>query len=284
MMSMIHEALRKAEENRVILSEKDMAPVHEFEKSDLSDGKTTPLSPWFLIKLLQDIKKTITSVYEIHLLSMGKPNQDELREHSLDAMTQGFHKIISVVDMLSNYIHMASPIIKKNTLHRILEEILESNKKKILTENITLIKHFDKGLPETILHDEQVRYIFSSVLQYAIHSTPPGGSIEIVTRFVHDQKGQSLMSIAQLKNQYSEILIFSSYPQCPFHNSASNTVVPDIEKNGTPHIILELVKEMIQRSQGKVEFQMDQMKSRTLISLKFPVERRQVACYRSENL
>jgi hypothetical protein len=284
MMSMIHEALSKAEKNRVVQSEKDTAPVYELERPDPSDGISTPLSPLFLIQILQDIKKTITSIYEIHLLSMREPNHDEMREHCSEAMTQRFHRIVSVLDMLSSYIHMASPIIKKNTLHRILEEILESNKKKLRTENIILVKRFDKELPETILHDEQVRFILSSVLQYVINSTPPGESIEIVTRFVHDQKGQGLISIAPLKNQYSEILIFSSYPQSLFHKSAGTAVVPDIEKNGTSHLLLELVKEMIRRSQSKVEFQMDQMKSQMRISLKFPVERRQVACYRSDNL
>jgi nitrogen-specific signal transduction histidine kinase len=284
MMSMIHEALRKAEENRVGQSEKDIAPVHELEKPDPSDGISTPLSPSFLIQILQDIRRTVTSIYEIHLLSMREPNHDEMGKHCSKAMTQGFHRIVSVLDMLSSYIHMASPIIKKNTLNRILEEILESKKKKFRAENITLMRHFDKELPETILHDEQVRFILSSVLQYVIHSTPPGGSIEIVTRFVHDQKGQGLISIAPLKNQYSEILIFSSYPQSLFHKLEGTAVVPDIEKNGASHLLLGLVKEMIRRSQSRVEFQMDQMKSQTRISLKFPVERRQVACYHLDNL
>jgi len=284
-MSSIYEALRKAQEDRLNELEKDISPVHELEKPDLSDGKSIPLSPWFLIKILKDIKKTVVSIYEISLLSMEKSNSDEVRKYSWKAMTQGFNRIVSVVNMLSSYVNVASPVIKKNTIHRILEEILESNEKKLRTKNIVLMKNFDKELPETILHDEQVRFILSSVLQYAILSTPSSGSMEIVTKAVeNNQKGQDLTNVVPLKSRYSEILIFSSYHEYPLNESADTTEALDIEKNGTSDFILQLVKEIIRRNQGMIEFQMDQMKSRIRISLKFPAERRQVAYYRSVNL
>jgi len=38
-------------------------------------------------------------------------------------------------------------------------------------------KKLEKDLPETSMHDEQVRFILNSVLQYAILSTPPNGTI-----------------------------------------------------------------------------------------------------------
>jgi len=283
-MSRLYEALRKLEDDRPMEIEKDDLPVHKLEESDFSDEKSIPLSPLFLLETLRDIKKTVGSIYKIGLLSMEKSNNNEDREHSWRAMTQGFDQIVSIVNMLSSYINVTSPIVKKNTIHCILEEILESNEKKLHARQIELTKTLEEELPETIFQDEQVRFILNLVLQYVILSTPSSGRIEIVTRFVNNQKEQDLSSIDPLKSKYSEILISSSHPNYPLSESPGAPEVPKIEREGTSHFILRLVREMIRRNQGMIDFQMDQMKLRTRISLKFPVERRRVAYYRPVNL
>jgi hypothetical protein len=283
-MSRLYEALRKLEDDRPMEIEKDDPPVHKLEEPDFSDEKSIPLSPLFLLETLRDIKKTVGSIYKIGLLSMEKSNNNEDREHSWRAMTQGFDQIVSIVNMLSSYINVTSPIVKKNTIHCILEEILESNEKKLHARQIELTKTLEEELPETIFQDEQVRFILNLVLQYVILSTPSSGRIEIVTQFVNNQKEQDLSSVDPLKSKYSEILISSSHPNYPLSESPGAPEVPKIEREGTSHFILRLVREMIRRNQGMIDFQMDQMKSRTRISLKFPVERRRVAYYRPVNL
>jgi signal transduction histidine kinase len=283
-MSQLYEALRKMEEDRLTKIEKDGPSAHELEESDPSDEKSIPLSPLFLLEALRDIKKAVGSIYKIGLLSMEKSDNIEDREHSWKAMTQGFDQIVSIVNMLSSYINVTSPIVKKNTLHCILEEILESNEKELRARQIELKKTLGEELPETIFQDEQVRFILNLVLQYAILSTPSGGCIEIVTQLVDTEKEQDLSSIDPLRNKYSEILISSSHPNHPSNESRGAPEVPKIERDGTSHFILRLVRELIRRNQGMIDFQRDQMKSRTCISLKFPVERRRVFYYRPVNL
>jgi len=281
-MSQLYEALRKMEEDRFTKIEKDGASVYELEEPDLSDEKSIPLSPLFLLEALRDIKKAVGSIYKIGLLSMEKSDNIEEREHSWKAMIQGFDQIVSIVNMLSSYINVTSPIVKKNTLHCILEEILESNEEKLRARQIELKKTLGEELPETIFQDEQVRFVLNLVLQYAIHSIPSGGRIEIVTQFVSHEK--DLPSIEPLRNKYSEILIFSSPPDDSSNESPGASEVPKTERDGTSRFILRLVREMIQRNQGMIDFQRDQMKSRTRISLKFPVERRRMFYYRPVNL
>jgi len=283
-MSQLYEALRKMEEDRLTKIEKDGPSAHELEESDLSDGKSIPLSPLFLLEALRDIKKTVGSIYKIGLPPMEKSDTIEDREHSWMAMTQGFDQIVSIVNMLSSYINVTSPIAKKNTIHCILEEILESNEKKLHARQIELNKTLNEELPETLFQDEQLRFILNLVLQYTILSTPSGGRIEIVTQLVDNEKEQDLSSIDSLRNKYSEILISSSHPNHSSNESPGAPEVPRIERDGTSHFILRLVREMTRRNQGMIDFQRDQMKSRTRISLKFPVERRRVFYYRPVNL
>jgi signal transduction histidine kinase len=282
-MSRLYEALRRTEEERLAKMEKDDPPVHELEEPDFSDGKSISLSPLFLLEVLRDIKKTVGSIYQIGLLSMEKSDTIEDREHSWMAMTQGFDQIVSIVNMLSSYINVTSPIAKKNTIHCILEEILESNEKKLRARQIELNKTLDEELPETLFQDEQLRFILNLVLQYAILSTPPSGRIEIVTQFVNNQGQQDLSSSDPLTSKYSEILISSLSPNDSLHESPGAPEVP-IERDGTLHFILRLIREMIRKNQGMIDFQIDEMKSRTRIFLRFPVERRRVVYYRPVHL
>jgi len=263
--------------------EKD-APPQEPKESDPSDEKTISLSPLFLVETLRDIKKTVSSIYKIGLLSMEKSDSNEDSEHSRMAMTKAYDHIVSTVDMLSSYINATSPIAKKNTIHCILEEILESNEKKLHARQIELKKTFAEGLPETIFQDEQVRFILNLVLQYVILSTPSGGTIEMVTQFVSNQEEQGLSDNGPLKNRYSEILISSACPKPLLNESPGSPEISKIEKDSTSQFILRLVREMVRRNQEMIDFQMDQMKSRTRISLRFAVERRRVAYYRPANL
>jgi signal transduction histidine kinase len=264
--------------------EKDDPPVYELEEPDFSDGKSISLSPLFLLEALRDIKKTVGSIYKIGLLSMEKSDTIEDREHSWMAMTQGFDQIVSIVNMLASYINVTSPIAKKNTIHCILEEILESNEKKLHARQIELNKTLDEELPETLLQDEQLRFILNLVLQYAILSTPPSGRIEIVTQFINNQGGKDLSSNDPLTSKYSEVLISSLSPNDSVNESPGTPEVPRIERDGTSHFILRLVREMTRRNQGMIDLQIDQMKSRTRIFLRFPVERRRVVYYRPVHL
>ena len=282
-MSVLYEALRKLEEGSLMLIEKDV-PSHELGESDPSDEKTISLSPVFLVETLRDIKRTVGSIYKIGLLSVEKSDNNEDREYSRMAMTKAYDQIVSTVDILSSYVNATSPIAKKNTIHCILEEILETNEKKLHARKIELRKTLAEELPETVFHDEQVRFILNLLLQYAILSTPPRGSIDIVTQFVNNEKEQDLSSNDPLKGKYSEVLISSSYPKYSLNESPGAPEVLRIERDSTSHFILRLVREMIGRNKGMIDFQMDRMKSRTRVSLKFPVERRQVAYYRPANL
>jgi signal transduction histidine kinase len=283
-MSRLYEALKKMEEDRLKEIEKGNPPVNELEEPDLSGEKSIPLSPLFLLEALRDIKSAVGSIYKIGLLSMEKSDNHEEKEHSWKAMTEGFDHIVSIVNMLSSYVNVTSPIAKRDTLHCILEEILESNEEKLHARQIELKKILAEELPETVFQDEQVRFILNLVLQYAILATPSGGRIEIVTQFVNDQKEQESASLDPLINKYSEILISSSHPSHSSNESPGTPEIPRIEREGTSHFILRLIREMIRSNQGMIDFQINQIKSRTRISLRFAVERRRLAYYRPVTL
>ena len=165
----------------------------------------------------------------------------------------------------------------------ILEDILEGNGSQLQTKNIKIIRKFDENLPETFIHDEQVKFILNSILLYAILSTPYDGGMGFLTRTIN-QKGAGTTEdegkIVPFKDRrYIEILIVSTSHKDPLEQLEKPPEGKAIENENSIGLILQLIRELIQRSQGTIEFQVDEKKTRTIFILRLPCEIRRVVYY-----
>ena len=136
-----------------------------------------PFMTSFLVELVHCIKNSLTSIYHTTSSAMEEIHDTERKKDSHTQVKQDIQKIDSVLNSLLNFININTPIAKTNTLYVILEEVLEANEKQLREKNIKIIKKCEKDLPETYIHNEQVRFILHSVLQYAIFSTPRNETI-----------------------------------------------------------------------------------------------------------
>jgi hypothetical protein len=55
--------------------------------------------------------------------------------------------------------------------------------------------------------------------------------------------------------------------------------IPTIQQEEAMELELRLIKEIVQKNRGRMRFEVNEKKPRTLISLKFLVERRKVIYY-----
>ncbi len=260
-------------------SEKKAPPPKE-PNLQVKEGSVSFTSS-FLIEMIQFIKNTLVSITNINHLSVEKFNDLEFKKYCHKSIYQDIKKIDSVLNAVLNYINVNTPIVRKNTIHIILEEILEANEQQIESKKIKTLKKLERDLPETFIHDEQVRFILNSILQYAILSTPYDGSIGFLTRSI-DQKGTGTgeEKVIPLKDRKNiEVLIVSTSYKDPFEQLENAQEGPTVENEKTIGLILQLIRELIQRSQGMIEFEVDEKKTRTLFTLRLPCERRQVVYY-----
>ena len=263
--------------------------LKDSEKKSPSAKETGPqtkegsvsFSSTFLTVMVQFIKNTLISISNVNVLSYEKADDMEFKKYCRKSISQDIKKIDSVLNALLNYIHINTPIVKKNTIHIIFEEIFEANERQLETKKIKILRKYENDLPETFIHDEQVRFILNSILQYAILSTPFEGSMGFLTRSV-DQKGTVTgeEKVIPLKDRrYIEVLIVSTGHKDPFEQLESSAEGPTIENEKTIGLILQLIRELIQRSQGMIEFDVDEKKAKTVFTLRLPCERRQVVYY-----
>ncbi len=233
----------------------------------------------FFVELIQRVKNTLGSIRNYTQISRDKFSDREFGEYFYRAVTEDIEKIDMVLNGLMNYIKLNNPIRKSDTVHRLIEEELKKYQSKLEGKGIKLFKKFEKDLPETIVPDEQLRYILSSVLQYALANVSPNLSMALYTRsFTMEKEGKGL-DLLKKDNRYVEISFgFMGYKK-PTEQGTTRT----LQKEEPLDLILRFVKEVVQRNRGTMRIDADEKKAKTFISLRLPVERRKVVYYQSVN-
>jgi len=256
----------------------DLPPSESKEKAPSREAEN-PFWSSFLTDLIHSIKNNLISIKNVSLSSTDKFNDPEYRRVAQRSVNEDIKKIDSVLNSLLNYIHINTPIIKSNTISIILEEVIEANEKQIQGKSIKIIKKCEKDLPETFIHDEQIRFILNSILQYALLSTPQNGTIGFLLKAFDFQNGGSDKKTLFERNGYIEAAIGFIGEKEATEQPKDNSVRSEGQKEETTKLILQLVKEILQKNHGSMTYEFEPRKPRTLITLKFPIERRKVIYY-----
>jgi hypothetical protein len=260
---------------------KEERPSFPRSSRNPTEAPPTPPLPLFFIELVHRIKNPLVSIKTFTQLLREKFGDEEFREYFYKIVTEDIEKIDSVMNGLLNYIKINTPIDKTNTVHLILEEILKKMAPQIQQKRITVIKKLEQDLPETIVHDEQLRYILHAILEYAMPAIPPEGSIAVLTkssRRLHKQ-GPDKQTHPSDPERYVDIFVlFTGYKRSsdPFEVTLG---LARSQQEESIELELRLVREIIRKNRGVMKFQVNEKKPRTLICLRFPVERRKVVTY-----
>lgn len=237
---------------------------------------------FFLVELVSRVKKTLASIKAYSGLSKGRFKDDQFGEYFNRKMSEEVEKLNSVLEGLLEYMKVNTPVPKANTIHNILGEVLRSEKKKLEEKKLRIFRKLEKDLPETTLHNEQIRYVVHSILQYALPVIPAGGSLGFLTRTVtvpHERMEES--AFPRKTEKFIEILILFSGCKKPEEPAEVALGIPGIPKDDVGDLLLRLVREIIQKNWGQMRLERREKESRTLIVLRLPTERRKVFYYQS---
>ncbi len=253
------------------------------DESFSADPQSLSVSTFF-IELVHRIKNPLVSIKTFTQLLREKFGDAEFRDQFYRIVTKDIEKIDSLLNGLLNYIKIDTPIEKTNTVHLVLDDVIDKHDLQIKDKQIRIFKKYEQNVPETIVHEEQLRYIFDSLLQYVISFVPPKGSIGFLTKSSNNHKETDIRKI-YLKEDggYIEIfIVFTGYkkPSEPLQDALG---IPPSQQEEAIELELRLIKEIIQKNRGMMKLEVSQKKPRTLISLKFPVERRKVLYYLARN-
>ncbi len=256
----------------------------EFKKLMISNEPHGSFKFSLLIELIQRIDHSMESVKYFTRISQGKFRDKTFDDHFHHILNEEIVKVDLVLNSVLNYLKVNSTEKKINTVHALIENVLKKNQTQMDEKKIRVVKKFGEDLPETITPDEHLKYILDSTLKYAIRWMPLNGGVGFMTRSFINQKGPGEVSAPSIgEGKYIGIsILFDGYRKT-IEQFEPILKDPSPEKKETLDFELRLIDEMVKNNQGIMEFGIDAKKGRTLITLKFPVERRKVVYYPSIN-
>lgn len=242
----------------------------------LSNEQNTPFLRSFLIDLIRRIKSDVDSIQNYTQISRGKFSDKEFGDYYYRSVNEHVEKVNIVLNSLLDFIKVHTPIQKRNSVHNILEEILKKHQSRLDEKGIKVLKKLERDLPETVVPDEQLKYILQSLLQYILVLAPFRWNLGLSTRsFVPENADTPGQSIFKKDGKYIEIsFVFPG-------EAGSGTAA--IRKEEAPDILLRFVKEIVLHNHGMLKIEADEKKTKTAISVRFPAERRKVVTYQAAN-
>jgi len=245
--------------------------------------KGLPMSLYY-VELVNQIKASLSAMKAFAFLSRDQFKDQELGEHFYKIVNKDIEKTISLLDCFNDYLNLSTPIVKKDTVTTLVEEMIKKHESQFEEKNIKIIKkQFENELPETSVPDEQLRYILDSVIQYTLLSIPSNGNIGFLTRLfdIEALKGKERGQL-QKDGKYLEILVVSTgYEKAGEEVGVVQEISNHFQQEEAIELILKLAKEIIKKNKGMMRYKVYEDKPMTFISLILPIERRNIIHYPS---
>jgi len=247
------------------------------------DGQNQP--SWFvlLVDLAHRIRESLDTIKALTNMSRDKFADMKFGDYFCKTIAEDVDKTDSMLNCFFEYLKVNSPLERKNTVNLILEEALKNQEGHFKEKKIKIFrKQYEKDLPETSVHEEQLRYMFNSILRYAIPLIPPNGSIGFMTKTMSDQDvAEEARAGLKKEGKYIEILFGFTCQEKSTKQVETLLGTPAIHREETNGFILRLVEELVQKNRGFLKIKADEEKPITLISLILPIERRKQIYFQS---
>jgi signal transduction histidine kinase len=230
--------------------------------------------------LVNRTKDTLESVKKFVQLSRGRFRDKEFGDFFYRVVTEDIEKTDAVLTNIADYVKLGTPIRKMNTVHTFIEELLKKYKLQFEEKKIEVFKDFENDLPEVTVPDEHLRYILDNILQYTIASISPNSRIELLTQSLDLRSAaENDQTFPKPNGKYVEIsVVFTG-----FEKPMGGVETPSSQKEIESDLELRLVDDLIKKNNGMMDFGADVNGVKTFISVKFPVERRNIIFYKAVN-
>lgn len=255
-----------------------------FKQETPSNGQNGFSLSLHYVELFNRIKASLAAMEAYAFLSLDNSKDKELAEHFYKIVNADIEKTISLLDCFNDYINFSTPMIKKNTVATLIEELIKKHVSQFEEKKVKIIKkQFEKDLPETILPDEPLKYILNSVIECVLLSIPLNGNIGFLTR-LFDIEALTSEEKKQLQKdgKYLEILVVSTSYEKSSEQVEFVPVIPAHPKQEeATELILKLAKEIVKKNRGMMRQKVYEDKKMTFISVILPIEKRNVLRYPS---
>ena len=233
-----------------------------------------------VIDLIHRTKGVLNTINKLTLLSREKFGDKHFREFFYSAIKRDIEKHNLLLNTYLNYIESTTPIPKRDTVTKLIEGVLKRYQVRLEEKEIKLSIRWEKDLPETVVPDEQLKFIFNSLLQFVLVWMPSGGNLEFLSRSFELPEAPGEGEGALKKGgKYIDIRMNIRGLRIPAAASEKGSGPSPLEEEISSDPVCRLVDRIVKQNQGIIKFESGARESQYTISVKLPVERRRVVYY-----
>ncbi|MBU4252952.1 MAG: PAS domain S-box protein [Candidatus Omnitrophica bacterium] len=150
-------------------------------KDDLVRSEKLAYTGRIAASIAHEIRNPLTNVsMSVQQLKKGNKIKQEGFKH-VDIVERNIERINYLITELLNCARPAKLNLKPYDIHKVLKDVLESNKAKIDLQKIKVTKNFSSKLPVLKIDREQIERAFLNLITNAIEAMPRGGNLTIIT-------------------------------------------------------------------------------------------------------
>jgi len=219
-------------------------------------------------------KSGLNSVKNLIEVARSRFSNEEFGGFFYRSVSKDIEEADLLLDCFVQFLAVSTPLKKRGTVHRLMEEVLKKHQVQLDEKRIRLSKKYEKDLPEAIVPDGLLSYVLDSVLQYGIRAVTPGGEMEFLTKSSKIEKDVSVRQRLLRKDQrYIEIELLFKGGERQGERFSENSI---FQEDPLSIILLRLIEELVRKNQGIMRLKKNEKQARLSISLWFPSERREI--------
>ena len=232
-----------------------------------------------MMELIDRTRSTFEFIKRFTLLSRERLDDKRYRDVYCRMITKDIDEHVLLLEKFLRYIEATTPTSRTDTVNTVAEEIAKSYEGRLSERKITLSREFDQDLPETVVPDEQLKFIFDALLQCSLGLTTDHGQVRLITRSCLTEK-ESREELAFWRGGKSiEILIMLSGSRDDTEKLEKEWTLILPRKKMIWDLLLRMVEATVRMNRGLVRIERKDGKRIDSISVRLPVERRNVVSY-----
>ncbi len=236
------------------------------------------------IELIRRTKATLNTINKLTQLARGKFGDRDFGDFFYRAVTKDIEEHNFLLNTFLKYIESTTPIPKKDTVKKLIEDVLKKHQARLEEKKVRILKKCGKDLPETIVPDEQLRFILDSLLEYALAVIPSGGDLEVITKApAYPNSAIEDREFLKKNEKYLELTIAFTGLREDVDQSRKAVRAPSPREEVLSDLVYRLVDRIVTRNKGTIEFEVSAKESKNIIFLRLPAERRKLVSYRLTN-
>ncbi|MFH1903936.1 MAG: ATP-binding protein [bacterium] len=177
-----HKEWTEKEKKRAIESQKAYEQL-QASKDELIRSERLAFTGRIAANIAHEIRNPLTNVaMAVQQLRKAIKTEDPMSKN-MDIIKRNTERINYLITELLNCARPPKLNIQPCNIHKVLEDILESNKTKITSKRIKIIKRFTSDTFIIKIDKEQMQRAFLNIIINAIEAMPKRGKLTIITEF-----------------------------------------------------------------------------------------------------